>query len=103
MPCPDNLQAIILLFVFLWPQVRDAAEESDTGSQPVEPDVIVVQPPSPERGPEGEDTGTDNAQLIYASVSEEYKQKKRSVTHQCILVLCFISQLGPSSMKNTCS
>ena len=97
MPCPNNLHVTqnyihcISPLCFYTHQVRDAAEESDTGSQLVEPDVIVVQPPSPVRGPEGEDTGTDNAQLIYASVSEEHKQKKRyghKLTYIRYCVLC---------------
>ncbi len=56
---------------------RDAQEESETNL--VEgPRVVVVQPPSPQRrGPEGRDTGKDTSQLIYASVSDEHKQKKR--------------------------
>ena len=59
---------------------REAAEESETNleAQDNMPEIVMVQPPSPERrGPEGEDTGSDSAQLVYATISNEHKQKKR--------------------------
>ncbi len=53
---------------------RDAQEDNLTEG----PRVAVIQHPSLQRrGPEGHDTGKDTSQLIYASVSDEHKQKKR--------------------------
>lgn len=60
---------------------REAAEESETNLVDNGPEIIVMQPPSPERrAPEGDDNGNDKAQLIYASISSKHKQKKRFIT-----------------------
>lgn len=59
---------------------REAIEESETNLkvQDYVPETDVPQPPSPvRRGPEGDDTGRDDTQLVYASISNEHIQKKR--------------------------
>ncbi len=52
---------------------RSVQKEITTNLEP----QVVIQASPERRGPEGEDTGKDTSQLIYASISQEHKQKKR--------------------------